>query len=180
MTRRSPLGTKEISNIIADAAIKLSPYPDAISVQELAAKSNMAIGTIYRVMPKKADLKNLMAKYVEEKFNSVIFTPIRASLDLKSRFSIVFGRINDFIDKEPECAKFLAVNGFDADCAFFKAAHAFVSEGVSLGIMDENIKNIAQSLIWGPIAAHIINRTNNIETGAVKDQEKRVWASLAA
>lgn len=174
--RRSPLPIDELKPILAEAALKLNPNPNEISCQELAKAAGLAIGTIYRIIPAKSDLYDLVAEHCERKFNEIVFAPIKSGLNIRERFSLVFKRIFEFQKKNQDAARFLAFHGFGPQSLFLKSSDAFSKEGIKTNIMDENTAPLAHALIWGPISISIQNKANpDIEV-----LENKVWQTLAA
>ncbi len=174
--RRSPQKIEELKPILAEAALKLNPNPNEISCQELAKAAGLAIGTIYRIIPAKADLFQLVAEHAEKQFNEIVFAPLKAGLSIRDRFSLVFNRIFEFKKTHKDAARFLAFHGFGPQSLFLKSSDAFSKEGIATKIMDETIAPLAHALIWGPIAISIQNQSNpDIEV-----LEEKVWHTLAA
>lgn len=174
--RRSPQSIEELKPILAEAALALNPNPNEISCQELAKSAGLAIGTIYRIIPSKSDLFNLVAEHAEKQFNEIVFAPIRGGLAIRERFSLIFKRIFEFNKTHKPSARFLAFHGFGPQSLFLKSSDAFSKEGIATNIMDESTAPLAHALIWGPIAISIQNQSNP-DIGAL---EEKVWHTLAA
>lgn len=176
--RRSPQSVEEIQIQIALAAIKLGPNLESFSVQDLANEAGLAIGTIYRVMPNKDELKQLVKNYAQNEFDKIILIPIRATLDLKGRFETVFERIIDFAIKNPKMAQFLAINGFDENSNFNKAINAFLNEIAPMSNKNPSLSKIGLSLIWGPIASLLLSGAMNSED--YKSLSPIIWNAISA
>lgn len=175
--RRSPQLINDLKPLLADAAMALSSHPNEISVQALAKAAGLAIGTIYRIIPAKSDLFEIVQYRAEEKFNNIVFAPIRGGQSLRVRFELIFNRIFEFVDSEPDAAKFLALHGFSTQSLFLKSSTAFSDEGIKTNLMRQNIAPMAHALIWGPIAVAILQKANDIKA---KDLEECIWHTLAA
>ncbi|WP_240006596.1 TetR/AcrR family transcriptional regulator [Pseudaquidulcibacter saccharophilus] len=173
--RRSPQKVEDIEKQIADAALRLGNNIDGYSIQELAKKAELAVGTIYRVLPNKQQLDKLLEERCEEVFCKFILAPIPARLDMKGRFALVFDRLTDFIEQEPEVAEYLATHGFKDDSKFKTAITAFIDEAAVSGDIDIKLKPIALSLIWGPIASLLQCRGDKESAKILKES---VWAAL--
>jgi AcrR family transcriptional regulator len=175
--RRSPQNIDDIKTQIAQAALRIGPNLDGFSVQELAQSANVAIGTIYRVLPTKAELKTIVNEYVEQSFNRHIFAPIRAKYDLKARFELVFARLIEYIELNKHEANYLAMYGIANDAQFKKAIYAFIDEASSIGVIDKALRPIAMSLIWGPILSLLQTKAQGINHELLCQS---VWAALKA
>lgn len=176
--RRSPQSIEEIETQIAKAAIKLGPNLESFSIQELAKEANIAIGTIYRVLPTKIELNAIVKNYAQSEFDKIILIPIRATLDLKGRFETVFSRILDFAIKNPKMAQYLAINGFDENSNFSKAINAFLNEIAPMSNKNPSLSKIGLSLIWGPIASLLLSGAMNSED--YKSLSPIIWNAISA
>lgn len=176
--RRSPQPIENIEIKIAKAAIALGPNLDGFSMQELGKEANIAIGTIYRVLPNKDSLSNLVKNHAQSEFDKIILTPIRASLDLKSRFETVFERIIDFAIDNPKMAQYLAINGFDENSNFHKAIAAFLNQIAPMSEKNPALSKIGLSLIWGPISSLLLSGAMNKED--YKSLSPIIWNAISA
>lgn len=154
--RRSPQTIETIEAQIAKAAIELGPNLDSFSVQDLARHAQIAIGTIYRILPSKDGLAKIVQKYAQSEFDKTVLAPIRAKGDLFERFNLVFERIIDFSLSNFDIASYLALNGFDENSNFKKSIRAFIVEMTPMAKTNQSLANIGFSLIWGPISALLL------------------------
>lgn len=154
--RRSPQSIDSLESQIASAAIELGPNLEAFSVQDLARHAQIAIGTIYRILPSKDGLFKIVQKYAQNEFEKIVLSPIRAKNDIFERFNLVFERIIDFSLANPKIAQFLALNGFTDDSNFKKSIAAFLGEISPLTKTNKAAANIGFSLIWGPISSLLL------------------------
>lgn len=173
--RRSPQKIEDIEKQIADAALHLGVNPNGYSIRELAQKAQVAVGTIYRAIPNKNRLEQLLEERAEDVFCEYVLAPIPARLDMKGRFALVFDRLTDFITKEPEIAEFLATHGFKDDSKFKKSINLFIEEAAASGEIDIKLKPIALSLIWGPISSLLQYKGDTETANLLKDG---IWAAL--
>ncbi len=175
--RRSPQPVENIEKQIAEAAINLGPNLSDFSVQDLARQAGIAIGTIYRVLPTRDSLKEIVQKRAEAMFDAVVLSAIPARLDAQSRFNKVMVRIMDFAKGNAKAAEYLAFNGFSAESNFRRAIVAFIREFAPMNIDDAIMEKLGFSLIWGPIATLLASGDDlgdELETIAPK-----IWKSIA-
>lgn len=150
--RRSPQPVENIEKQIAEAAISLGPNLSDFSVQDLAKRAGVAVGTIYRVLPRRDSLKEIVQKRAETMFDIVVLAAIPAKLDAQERFNKVMIRILEFAKNNPKAAQYLAFNGFALNSNFRRAIIAFIKEFAPMGFEDDLMAKMGFSLIWGPIA----------------------------
>lgn len=175
--RRSPQSIENIERQIAEAAIALGPNLSDFSVQDLAKKAGFAIGTIYRVLPTRDSLKEIVQKRAETMFDAVVLAAIPAKLDAQERFNSVMMRIMDFAKGNPKAAQYLAFNGFSVESNFRRAILGFIKEFAPIGFEEETMAKLGFSLIWGPIATLLSSGedlSDEMETIAPK-----IWKSIA-
>ena len=176
MTRRSPSTTKELKSIIANAAIAHSVHGNDISIKELAEASGLAIGSIYRVIKTKSDLKKIIDDHCEALFNAQVFAAIPAKLSLRDRFSLVLTRIFQFAQTNNQAANYLAHNGFGQSSLMVMSCVGFAAEGQKSGIINQKIIEYVYPIIWGPISAVIKGGQSPISNTEVIDDS--IWAAL--
>jgi|GEM_PF-3294406 AcrR family transcriptional regulator len=178
MTRRSPCTSKELENIIASAVIARSIYVDDISIKQIAEASGLAIGSIYRVIKTKSDLKKIVDSHCEALFNAQVFSAIPAKLSFRDRFSLVLIRIFHFIEANMEAANYLAYNGFSPSSLMVKSCISFASEGQISGLIRPEIIQYSYAFIWGPISTIIKSKSTTGTDLAVI--EGSIWAALTS
>lgn len=176
MTRRSPTTTSELRSIIASAAIADGVNYESLSIKELADASGLAIGSIYRVIKTKSDLKDIIDDHCEAMFNANVFAAIPAKLSLRDRFSLVLSRIFQFAESNRQAANYLAYNGFGATSLMVRSCVGFAAEGHKSGIINQRIIEYAYPIIWGPISAIIKSGGFNFANISVVDES--IWAAL--
>lgn len=175
--RRSPQPIENIEKQIAQAAINLGPNLSDFSVQDLAKEAKIAIGTIYRVLPNRNSLKEIVQARAESMFDAVVLAAIPAKLSPQERFNHVMVRIMDFAKGNSKAAEYLAFNGFSTNSNFRRSILGFIKEFVPMDFDEATMEKMGFSLIWGPISTLLSSGEElNDEMVAIAP---KIWKSLA-
>lgn len=174
--RRSPESIEAIEARILAAALTLGNSLDAISMPELAGKAGIAVGTLYRIAPSKADLAVKLETAARAKFDQTVFAPFPARLNLRDRFALIWARLGQFALEQTDVARFLACRPFPAESGFIKASAVFARDGLATGELRALDGQTVAALVWGPLSGLLRNQACSADR--LQELEHAIWDSL--
>ncbi|MCU0882071.1 MAG: TetR family transcriptional regulator, partial [Hyphomonadaceae bacterium] len=107
MPRRSPRSLNVMTDAVVQAALALGGDLEAVSMPDLARQAGVAVGSLYRVAPGKADLRAIVSAAAQARFETVVFAPFPARLTLQDRFGLIFDRLVRFATNDRGAAAHL-------------------------------------------------------------------------
>jgi AcrR family transcriptional regulator len=175
--RRSPEPISTIEDRLLRASVALGDSLDTVSLPELAAAAQIAVGTLYRIAPSKSALAEILDARARAYFERHVFTPFPARLSLAERFHLMWSRLGDFAIAEPGIAAYLARKPMAPDSAFIKASAVFARDGAATGELKAFGGEELAALVWGPLSALLRNRACSVES--LKQLEQATWDGLS-
>jgi AcrR family transcriptional regulator len=157
--RRSPETIEAIEARLLAASLALSDTWDGVSMPDLAKAADIAVGTLYRIAPSKLILGQRLEVLARNAFDKHVFASFPARLTFKERFGLIWTRIGEFADAQPDVARFLASRPWPKDCAFMRNSAIFARDGAACGEMKTMSGDAAAALVWGPMSALLRDRT---------------------
>lgn len=174
--RRSPEPISTIEERLLRASVALGDSLDSISMPELAAAAEIAVGTLYRIAPSKTALAAILDARAQAHFDRHVFAPFPARLSLQERFRLMWSRLTDFALSEPDLAAYLARKPMAADSAFIKASSIFARDGAATGELKTLSGEELAAIVWGPLSALLRNHACSVES--LQQLEQAAWDGL--
>lgn len=174
--RRSPEPISAIEDRLLRASVALGDSLDAISMPELAAAAQIAVGTLYRIAPSKSALAEILDTRAHTHFERHVFAPFPARLSLEERFHLMWSRLGDFAIAEPGIAAYLARKPMGPESAFIKASAIFARDGAATGQLKALSGEELAAIVWGPLSALLRNHACSVES--LKQLEHAAWDGL--
>lgn len=174
--RRSPEPISAIEERLLRASVALGDTLDSVSMPDLAAAASIAVGTLYRIAPSKSALAEILDARAKAHFERRIFAPFPARLTLEQRFRLMWARLADFAQSEPDIAAYLARKPMTADSAFVKASAIFARDGAATGELKTLSGEELAAIVWGPLSALLRNHTCSVES--LQQLEQAAWDGL--
>ncbi|MFM1976367.1 MAG: hypothetical protein RL145_1213 [Pseudomonadota bacterium] len=174
--RRSPEPISAIEERLLRAAVALGDSLDSISMPELAAAAEIAVGTLYRIAPSKTALAAILDARAQAHFDRHVFAPFPARLSLEARFRLMWSRLAEFALQEADIAAYLARKPMAPDSAFIKASSIFARDGAATGELKTLSGEELASIVWGPLSALLRNHACSVES--LQQLEQAAWDGL--
>jgi AcrR family transcriptional regulator len=174
--RRSPEPISAIEDRLLRASVALGDNLDSVSLPELAAAANIAVGTLYRIAPSKSALAEILDARARALFERHVFAPFPARLSLQQRFHLMWTRLADFAVQEPDIAAYLARKPMGPESAFIKASAIFARDGAVTGELKTLSGEELAAIVWGPLSALLRNHACSVES--LKQLEQAAWDGL--
>lgn len=174
--RRSPEPISVIEDRLVRAAVALGDTLDSVSMPELAAEAQIAVGTLYRIAPSKRELAIILDVRAKAFFERSVFAPFPARLSLEQRFRLMWSRLTEFALKETNIAAYLARRPMALDSAFIKASAIFARDGAATGELKAFSGEELAAIVWGPLSALLRNRACSVES--LHQLEQAAWDGL--
>jgi len=174
--RRSPEPISAIEDRLLRASVALGDNLDSVSMPELAAAANIAVGTLYRIAPSKSVLAEILDAQARALFERYVFAPFPARLSLQQRFRLMWTRLAAFALQEPDIAAYLARKPMGPDSAFIKASAIFARDGAVTGELKTLSGEELAAIVWGPLSALLRNHAYSVES--LKQLEQAAWDGL--
>ena len=174
--RRSPEPISVIEDRLLRASVALGDNLDSISMPELAAAAQIAVGTLYRIAPSKIALAALLDARAQAQFDRHVFAPFPARLSLEERFRLMWSRLAEFSLQEADIAAYLARKPMAPDSAFIKASAIFARDGAATGALKPLSGEELAAIVWGPLSALLRNHACSVES--LQQLEQAAWDGL--
>lgn len=174
--RRSPEPVSVIEDRLLRASVALGDSLDSISMPELAAAAQIAVGTLYRIAPSKTALAVLLDARAQAQFDRHVFAPFPARLSLEERFRLMWSRLAEFALQKADIAAYLARKPMASDSAFIKASAIFARDGAATGTLKPLSGEELAAIVWGPLSALLRNHACSVES--LKQLEQAAWDGL--
>jgi AcrR family transcriptional regulator len=180
VTRRSPRTIEQIEAQLLMAALALGDSLDATSMPRLAHVAGIAVGTLYRIAPSKAALGARLEEIAWARFDTCLFAPFPARLDIKARFELMFERLMRFASEQTAVARFLATRPMPDRSAFLRASAVFARDGAAAGLFKPLSGHQIAALVWGPLAVLLRNQEpgKDFDRSVSSSLEPSIWDAL--
>jgi AcrR family transcriptional regulator len=180
MARRSPAPVADLEARVVQAALSLGDSLDGVSMPQLAKTAQLAVGTLYRVAPSKAQLAELVETRVLAWFEGALFAPFPARLTHRERLDLMLDRIAAFQAERPDAGRYLAARGLRPGDGFVRAASGFARDGSAAGVLKSLEGPVLAALIFGPVSA-LIRLQGHVPDGtALASLKQALWDAVAA
>ena len=134
---------------------------DAVAVPEIAARAQVATGTIYRYFRDKEALVNALYQHWKRAYNGMVLAPAPPGLSPHALFSRYWHRMTVFARTHPRAVRFMDLHHHGAYLteesrtvarAYAVAAEDFVARARAAGAIRELEPAMVVALMWGAAA----------------------------
>jgi len=164
---------------------------DGVAVPEIAAKAQVATGTVYRYFATKEALVNALYRHWKSAYNKMVLAPVPEGHSSRETFSLYWRRMMLFARNHPRAVRFMDLHHhasyLDAESremagSYARAATEFVSRARDTGAIRDLDPIMVVALMWGASAGLIKFEHQGalkFDTNTSGDMEEALWRAIA-
>jgi AcrR family transcriptional regulator len=179
---------------LLDAALDLFETRgfEGVAVPEIAAKAEVATGTVYRYFKDKEALVNALYQHWKRYYNAIVLAPQSGRASIRQAFGQYWQRMMMFARTYPKAMRFMDLHHHGAylddesrslSKAYAGEARAFVERARSEGAIRDLDPTLVVALMWGAAAGltkFAASGALEFDAIAANDMEEALWRAIAS